>query len=165
MKKDKVEIFLEELSKTPVVYVVCQKVGLSRQTIYRWCAEDRDFKRRFDECIGRGRDSINDLAESKLISLINEGKLRAIEFWLRNNKLNYGQPKSFYYDDAIKSELDRNRNILRELADKSKLKEISGLEESDLLSIRYSRYTDEELEELLEASKKLALLKERGDTD
>ena len=159
MKKDKRKLFLEELSETPIVAVVCKRVGLSRQTIYRWCAEDRDFKREFDEAIARGRDSINDLAESKLIANINEGKQRAIEFYLRNNKLNYNRPKSFYHDDAIRSELDRNRDILRELAERSKLKNISGLDKDELRRIRFSRYSDEELQQLMEIDEKIEKLK------
>ena len=89
MKKDRRDIFLEELSKTPIVSVVCQKVGLSRQTIYRWLSEDSKFKVQFNTAISRGRDSVNDLAESKLINKIRDDNMIAIQFWLRNNKINY----------------------------------------------------------------------------
>ncbi len=153
MKKDKRKVFLEELSETPIVAIVCKRVGLSRQTIYRWCAEDKAFKEKFDGCIGRGRDSINDLAESKLISLINEGKLGAIKYWLGNNKQNYGHPKSPYYDDVISSELDRNKDLLRELADREALKEKSGLSDYDIAKIRYDSYFGEKANVLAEEIK------------
>jgi hypothetical protein len=86
--------FLEEFSKTPNVSGVCIKLGLSRQTVYRWLEEDADFSEKYEECLNQGVNNINDLAESKLITYINEGKPWAIKFWLENNKKNYTKPKS-----------------------------------------------------------------------
>lgn len=85
--------FLEQLKNIPNISLACEKVGLSRNTVYRWCNEDEEFKKRVDNAMNDGVESINDLAESKLISSINNGNLRAIEYWLTNNKKTYIKPR------------------------------------------------------------------------
>lgn len=116
MKKDfDAEKFLELLSKTPIVSAVCESLGISRQTIYRWCKEDAGFKREFDMCLSRGRDNINDLAESKLIEKVNEGEPWAIRFWLMNNKTNYSFYKSKDFREIIASELIKLKKVLKDL--------------------------------------------------
>ena len=92
-KKYKEDKFLEQLERVPNVSLACEKVGLSRNTVYRWCIEDADFKARMDTALESGVQSISDLAESKLISHINNGNLRAIQYWLDNNKKNYIRPR------------------------------------------------------------------------
>lgn len=92
-KKYKEDKFLEQLERVPNVSLACEKVGLSRNTVYRWCGEDSDFKARMDSALESGVHSVNDLAESKLISHINSGNMRAIQYWLDNNKKNYIKPR------------------------------------------------------------------------
>ena len=94
MKKSRLaKQFLEELRKTPIVSAVCSKLDLSRQSVYRWLDEDPDFKKEYDICLSRGRDNINDLAESKLINKIQEGQMGAIVYWLDNNNKRYIKPR------------------------------------------------------------------------
>jgi hypothetical protein len=94
MKKSKIEDkFIEELERVPNISIACEKVGLSRQTIYRWMKFDEKFRAKVDQAITVGVDSICDLAESKLISNINSGSQRAIEFYLISNKKQYYRPK------------------------------------------------------------------------
>ena len=94
MKKPRLaKKFLEEIKRVPIVAVVCEKLNLSRQTIYRWQNEDPEFKKLFDEALDNGRDAITDLAVSKLITEINKGEMRAIEYWLTNNTNRYYRPK------------------------------------------------------------------------
>ena len=94
MKKSKVaNKFIEELERLPNISIACEKVGLSRQTVYRWMEEDEDFREKVDQAIAVGTDSICDLAESKLISNINSGNQRAIEFYLISNKKQYYRPR------------------------------------------------------------------------
>ena len=85
-KEDK---FLEQLERVPNVSLACEKVGISRNTVYRWRSEDPAFAARMDTALVAGTESVNDLAESKLISHINNGNLRAIQYWLDHNKKNY----------------------------------------------------------------------------
>ncbi len=99
MKRSKQEeAFLEQIRMIPNISLACEKTDLSRNTIYRWCKEDPGFKERLDDALKTGTDSVSDLAESKLIAHINNGSMRAIEYWLDNNKSNYARPrpKSFW---------------------------------------------------------------------
>ena len=103
MKRYKKEVaFLEEIQRVPNISSACQKVGLSRNTIYRWCSEDPKFKSRLDEAMTIGADSVSDLAESKLIGLINLSDFRAIAYWLDNNKKVYIKPRTkIYHEDPF----------------------------------------------------------------
>lgn len=92
-KKYKENQFIEQLERVPNVSLACEKVGLSRNTVYRWCYEDLDFKARMDTALQSGVHSISDLAESKLISHINNGNFRAIQYWLDNHKKEYIKPR------------------------------------------------------------------------
>lgn len=96
--------FLEQIKTVPNVSLACEKVGLSRNTVYRWCKEDPEFKERLDVAISTGTDSINDLAESKLIGHINSGNLRAIQYWLDNNKRNYARPRPRDFWETIRED-------------------------------------------------------------
>lgn len=94
MKKTKLEKkFLKELRRVPNVSLACENVRISRNTIYRWRIEHSAFKTKMDKALLSGVDSINDLAESKLVSHINNGNMRAIKYWLDNNKKNYVKPR------------------------------------------------------------------------
>ena len=90
--------FLEQVRMIPNVSLACEKVDLSRNTVYRWCKEDPEFQARLDAALETGTESVNDLAESKLIAHLNNGSLRAIEYWLDNHKKAYARPrpKSFW---------------------------------------------------------------------
>lgn len=90
MKTDKnKELLIEQLKKTPIVQVSCEKVGIGRATFYRWKQEDQDFATRADEALAEGSSLVNDVAESQLMSAIREKNLTAIIFWLRNHHPNY----------------------------------------------------------------------------
>ena len=101
MKHRKKDEFLDQIKKIPNISLSCEKLGLSRNTIYRWSKEDSKFKTRLDEAIDCGIESVNDLAESKLIANINRGDMRAIQYWLDNNKKNYMRPRPKSFWDMI----------------------------------------------------------------
>lgn len=86
--QDKAKI-LKKLHKTPIVEAACRQTGLPRATYYRWRQEDEAFAEACDEAIAHGRDTINDMAESQLISAIKEGKLSAITYWLKHHHPTY----------------------------------------------------------------------------
>jgi hypothetical protein len=98
-KHKKENDFLDEIRHVPNISSACQKVGISRNTIYRWCSEDPSFKYRLDQAMSIGIDSVSDLAESKLIGLINISDFRAIAYWLDNNKKVYIKPRPKVYQD------------------------------------------------------------------
>jgi len=84
-KKIKKE-FLEFLIKTPVIQVACAKLGVARSTYYRWKEEDVNFANDAEMAELKGRELINDLAESKIINNIQNGDNTASIFWLKHNK-------------------------------------------------------------------------------
>lgn len=74
--------FLEELKKVPIVQVACEKVGVSRNSVYRWKREDKEFAKQFDEALADGVEFVNDMSESQLLQLIKEKNFSAVRFWL-----------------------------------------------------------------------------------
>jgi hypothetical protein len=84
MKKDRVaDLFLEQIRKIPIVQVACEKVGLNRNTVYRWRADDPEFAKAMDAALAEGEALINDMGESQLLTLMKEKNWHAISFWLR----------------------------------------------------------------------------------
>ncbi|MFA6228176.1 MAG: hypothetical protein WC668_03225 [Patescibacteria group bacterium] len=84
------QLAIEQLGKTPIVQVVCEKIGLPRSTFYKWKAKDDKFSEAVDKAMFDGRNLINDFAESQLISNIKNNQLTAIIYWLNHNHKNYG---------------------------------------------------------------------------
>jgi ACT domain-containing protein len=80
---------LKQLKQTPIVQVACSKAGLSRATFYRWRKEDTEFSNKVDEALSEGKLFINDMAESKLVSAIQDENLTAIIYWLKNHHWDY----------------------------------------------------------------------------
>jgi hypothetical protein len=84
MKKDRTkDLFLEQLRKIPIVQVACEKVDISRNTIYRWRKEELEFAKAMDEAQTDGEAVVNDMSESQLLSKIKNGEWPPIAFWLR----------------------------------------------------------------------------------
>lgn len=83
------ENLIEQLRKTPIVQVACEKLGIGRTTFYRWKKEDREFAEAVEIAINSGADLVSDMAESKLVGSIKEGNLSAIFFWLKNRHKSY----------------------------------------------------------------------------
>lgn len=75
---------LEQLRKSPIIQVACEKVGISRQTYYRYRDEDPVFAKEADNAIEGGVFLVNDLAESQLISAIKDRNITAIMGWLKH---------------------------------------------------------------------------------
>ena len=85
MKKNrKRDDFLEQLKRIPIVQVACEKANLSRNTVYRWRHEDKQFSTDMDVALTEGEALINDLTESQLLSLIKEKNWPAMSFWLKH---------------------------------------------------------------------------------
>lgn len=86
MKKTKAitDRLISELEKAPIIEIACKKIGITRQTFYRWVEKDFELKSRVDDAIQRGSELINDMAESTLIQNIKDNELTAVIFWLKN---------------------------------------------------------------------------------
>lgn len=84
-KKNRLQkLFFEELKKIPIVLVACEKSGISRNSVYRWKREDKEFSQAMDEALIQGEELVNDMSESQLLTLIKEKNWPAISFWLRH---------------------------------------------------------------------------------
>lgn len=81
----------EQLKKTPIIQISCEKVGISRATYYRWRKDDKDFMQQSDEALSEGVHLMNDMAESQLLSAIKSQNMTAIIFWLKNRHKAYTQ--------------------------------------------------------------------------
>ena len=88
------ERVLKELAETPIVSMACKKAGVPRATFYRWRADNEEFEEESDLALAQGRERINDLAESRLISGVNEGQLPFLRYWLSHNHHRYTRHKS-----------------------------------------------------------------------
>jgi len=85
--------FLDKLEDMPIVSVVCRNVGISKASVYRWREEDSEFKKRFDRALKRGRETLVDHAESKLVKLVDKENLGAIKMVLEANSKRYYRPR------------------------------------------------------------------------
>jgi hypothetical protein len=83
------KLVLDQLKKTPIVEVVCERCGIGRTTYYDWRNGDPEFKKNSDEAMKYGKDIVNDLSESQLIVLIKEKNFSAIQLWLRQHHPEY----------------------------------------------------------------------------
>src|SRR3989338_2211939 len=80
---------LEQLMRTPIIEIACEKVGISRMTFYRWTKASKEFAKQVEEALFEGRLFISDIAESQLFSLEKDKKIEAIKSVLRHNNPRY----------------------------------------------------------------------------
>lgn len=80
---------IDQLRKSPIVQVTCEKTGISRATYYRWRKEDAVFAEACDQALYDGSALVNDMAESQLLSAIRDKNLTAIIFWLKHHHKTY----------------------------------------------------------------------------
>lgn len=112
MKKKRLENkFLEELEKTPIVSVACERCGVSRNTVYRWRAEDSYFTKRMDEALEIGTDLVNDVAESNVLKGIKNGDSIYTRYWLDRRNKRYRRLLPFHPQAPEESPEERERKI------------------------------------------------------
>jgi ACT domain-containing protein len=83
------QLMLEQLQKTPIVQVCCEKLSIARSTYYRWREEDPEFAKQADKALAEGVALINDLTESQLLSAIKNGNISSIFYWLNHRHSAY----------------------------------------------------------------------------
>lgn len=83
------QLIIEKLKSLPIVQIACEKVGIGRATYYRWRELDQNFADAANKAIQEGRQFINDMAESQLLSAIRDQNMTAIIFWLKHNHAAY----------------------------------------------------------------------------
>lgn len=82
----------------------CKKANVSRTTFYRWYNKHDEFKDEVDAI----KESLLDLAESKLLEMINDGNLTAIIFYLKTK----GQSRGYIEKQYIESKEFREKDVL-----------------------------------------------------
>lgn len=101
------QLMLEQLQKTPVVQVCCEKLGIARSTYYRWRDESPEFAKQADKAMAEGVALINDLTESQLLSAIKDRNISAIFYWLNHRHSAYSNKLEItakVKDEALTSE-------------------------------------------------------------
>lgn len=82
-------LIIEQLKKTPIIQIACEKIGVSRATYYRWHKINKKFAKEADEALLSGKLLINDMAESQLLAAMKNQNLTAIIYWLNHNHQTY----------------------------------------------------------------------------
>ena len=83
------QAFLEQLKRTPTIETSCQKVSVSRATVYRWINANKSFRKKVDEALTEGREFMLDVAETQLFSLIGDKEMSAIRLYLSTHSPRY----------------------------------------------------------------------------
>jgi len=84
------EALINTLKEMPIIEVAVKRVGISRDSYYRWKRDDKEFLKQSEDAISQGIEFINDMSESQLVTLIKEKKMPAIALWLKHNNPRYG---------------------------------------------------------------------------
>lgn len=74
--KQLIEVFAKKAGN---ISATCSALGISRQTYYRWIKEIPEL----EEAVTNAQEALIDNVETKLLSLINDGNLQAVLFFLR----------------------------------------------------------------------------------
>ena len=64
------EALLNVFKEMPIVEVAVKRIGITKDTYYRWLKEDEEFGKQAKEAMARGIEFINDMSESQIIALI-----------------------------------------------------------------------------------------------
>lgn len=119
-QKQEKTIILEQLEKTPIVQVACEKTWISRATYYRWVKDDKVFAKSTREYMQRWISMMNDLAESQLLKSVKEWNMTWIIFWLKSRHTAYNS-KVEITDTREKQELtNEEKKIVQNVLKKYK---------------------------------------------
>lgn len=79
MEDKKTQLLQALINSKSIISIACIACNLSRQTYYRWCDTDPEFKAKADEIM----EMQGDLVESKLLGQIEAGDTQAIIFYCK----------------------------------------------------------------------------------
>ena len=132
MKKNKKYRVLEELRNVPNIQLACERIGISRQTFYRWKEEDLSYSEEVDKALDFSREYVNDIAESQLMKGVKEGSFKHLVFWLSHNSNRYRNIKTHM---PIKNNLPKID--IQEAAKVSEQNIIQSVQVGDIKSSKY----------------------------
>ena len=101
---------IEQLRKTPIIQIACEKLNISRMSFYRWKNDDEVFAQKVDEALLDGQLLVNDLAESQLISAVKDRNMSAIMSWLKHHHPAY----------RTRVQIEGTINTIQEMSDEQK---------------------------------------------
>jgi ACT domain-containing protein len=104
------DVLLEQLRKTPIIQIACEKLNISRMSFYRWKKEDEKFAEEVEGAILDGQLLVNDIAESQLISAIKDRNMSAVMSWLKHHHPTY----------KAKLQIEGTVNTIQELSKEQK---------------------------------------------
>jgi hypothetical protein len=118
------EAFLDQLKRTPTIETACQKVSISRATVYRWIKDSKRFEKQVDESLNEGRTFMSDIAENQLFSLIGDKKIEAIRLYLSTHNSRYSNKLELSGGVSTKIEplTKEQKKLIREALELSSLK-------------------------------------------
>lgn len=137
MKKNRKDLIIKELEKTPIVSVVCKKVGVSRNTYYKWLQNDKEFLEKVSKAQFMGINIVSDAAESNVVQGIRNKDPGMTKYWLSHRHHAYKKPFT-------------HRNDLLDLVVKEQQEKIHEIQ--NRLKSTGTYYSDEEM---LEAEKEV----------
>ncbi len=155
---------VSELKRSPIIQIACKKVGVGRSTYYKWRFQDNIFAKACDQAMEFGGALINDIVESKLISLAQNSNLEAMKFWLRHNHNKYSliskniSPFSLSSHEPTIEEMNNSRAIVarnlaykigkkilqNELRKDSKDTELELMVEDEIKNLSVNEYFEDE---------------------
>jgi hypothetical protein len=117
MKKERVrKKLIDELRKTPIIQVACDRHGVSRQSVYRWMKEDDSFLSEVEEAVFEGSGLVNDAAESNVLNGIKNKDAGYTKFWLKHRHPQFRTP--FYIRDESRDVIVQQQAELAKRAEK-----------------------------------------------
>lgn len=164
MKKTKklINKLIEELERTPLVQTACEKIGISRNTFYRWIKEDEELFKKVNEALSLGTGLVHDVAISNVLGGIKNKDPMYTKFWLTHKHPDFRRPYIFKIDSEdsliyrrMLSEKEQALRIdmeARELADKSN-KEKAEEYMKNIDDFQSKWFVDERIEREKEARK------------
>ncbi len=121
----KQKVFIKAYSEACAcnVSATCKAVGISRRLFYHWMADSEAFK----DAIEDARESLIDLAETKLQQNIMEGKEASIFFYLKT------QAKHRGYIETVEQKVQINpfEALMQELPDEPDMSDSSSINSQD----------------------------------
>jgi len=108
-------LMIEQMKKTPIIQICCEKLGIGRTTYYDWRRCDDAFAKAADDALMEGMLLMNDLAESQLLSAVRDGNLGAITYWLKHRHHAYSSRLEVTAKIAERDPIDpEQEHIIRE---------------------------------------------------
>ena len=97
---------IELLSYQPymTLNMVCQEVGVSRDTLHRWRNDNEEFKAELKKSIRQRWEAAESMAVNTMINLASEGNIQAVKYMLDN--LGYKAP------DKIEAKVDARAQVM-----------------------------------------------------